>query len=222
MAEWIALGFAIASFFVTLFTWTRLEASWFFLPFRRIPGSHLRSISASLFIAALAAGIAFSAVSQLDDGQSKATSPINQPTITTSPQPIKCATPFKITHPHNLTKISGKAGTIVRGTACSTEWIWVFDDDTYDGLLYLDTETPLPVTNNRWTFTDVPIGNKNNDDINTHYIIMALSASSLCNQTLLRKGRSTPNTPLRGLPKTCAASGSVNSLDTVEVIKARP
>ena len=56
-----------------------------------------------------------------------------------------CEKTFRITYPPNGFGISQKSGVEVRGTACNSDYVWVFDFDLTDGYYYRDSPAPILV-----------------------------------------------------------------------------
>jgi len=134
-----------------------------------------------------------------------------------------CERMFRITHPSDLTEISGKAGVEIRGTACEDDDVWLLDRDPFDGLLYQTNRQALDVVNGAWAFRDQPVGNAENDDLGTVYTIVAIRANRACNAAFQEAPTVQGRSPaFRVLPESCPDLNDGERVRKVRVKKLRP
>jgi hypothetical protein len=133
--------------------------------------------------------------------------------------PVGCK--FDITAPNDGERITNRGGTVVEGTACSTDNIWILDYPTDDeGYYYRKTEKPVDVIGEQWSATDEPIG-ASFDPVGSRYRIVAVRADRMCSQVLgAAHPDQTGTVRFRGLPAKCRPRDAGN-VQSVVVVKKK-
>jgi hypothetical protein len=124
-----------------------------------------------------------------------------------------------IVSPKNRTRVQYRRGTVVRGTACETDSIWLFDYDEEDRYYYRDNESPIDVIAESWSYRDAPIGDPR-DAQGTEYRIVAVRTNASCNRRLhgLRADKS-DSVRVRHLPKPCPSTASRSQAASIVLVR---
>jgi hypothetical protein len=90
---------------------------------------------------------------------------------------------FRITAPTHDEKVTTRpVSTVVEGTACAKDYVWLFDYDLGDHLYRSVNRTPVDVIGERWSQHD-PLGNPDHP-VGTKYRIVAVRVSRGCSRAL--------------------------------------
>lgn len=129
---------------------------------------------------------------------------------------------FRITAPKDGEKITNRGITIIEGTACSSDNIWIFDHSINEQNYYWENEEPLQVIGGQWSHNDERIGAFHNP-VGTKYRLVAVRVDRECNRALI----AVP--PDRGTivrfpsrPAGCPPLNSGANADSVVVVKKGP
>lgn len=90
---------------------------------------------------------------------------------------------FQIKAPENGQKLTDRRGTTLQGSACSNDYVWIFDYDDGDHHYYGVSRKPADVIGGQWSQADESIGDES-DPVGTQYRIVAVRVSRACNRAL--------------------------------------
>ncbi|MCA1703269.1 MAG: hypothetical protein LC808_08335, partial [Actinobacteria bacterium] len=96
---------------------------------------------------------------------------------------------LRITAPKDGEKITNRGITVIQGTACSSDTIWLFDYSINDQDYYWENEEPLDVIGGQWSHNDERIGAFDNP-VGTKYLLVAVRVGRECNRALRGRPRS--------------------------------
>lgn len=91
---------------------------------------------------------------------------------------------FRITEPKDGEKITNRGITVIQGTACSNDNIWLFDQSINTQNYYWENEEPLKVIGGQWSHNDVRIG-AFADPVGTKYRLVAVRVGRECSGALI-------------------------------------
>ena len=127
---------------------------------------------------------------------------------------------FRITAPKDDEKIINRGITIIQGTACSSDNIWLFDHSINEQNYYWENEEPFDVIGGQWSHNDERIG-AFADPVGSKYRLVAVRVGRKCNRAL----KAVP--PNRGTivrfpsrPTGCPPLKSGENTQSVVVVKA--